>query len=324
MLQNSRKGAGAARNLGVASSESDRIAFIDQDDVWHPRHLELMNIVLDRHGSSPAAFGRAVRFEDGREPSFPEPAGGSELVDLWEAFPFGVIEAPSVVVVRRGAYERAGFWSEEFAKAGVGDYHMWLRLASQGALVRLQTATIGRRAHATQWSARLTRSHSASYCRSMLNAAEDAFRQRNGTPVERARQSRRLEAAERICGFLESCARGDEAGMVSHARGLEIACAGSSEVRHRAVGQLSWFQHGVLAYGSSAERSKVLKGLLVTWPRDAPLTRDEVREAVTSTAWFTSLLGFAALRPFSGQRMRAVWEKLGKRLIDRNRKASHS
>jgi glycosyltransferase involved in cell wall biosynthesis len=35
-------GQSAARNAGVRSSTGDLIAFLDQDDLWHPRHLALL------------------------------------------------------------------------------------------------------------------------------------------------------------------------------------------------------------------------------------------------------------------------------------------
>jgi glycosyltransferase involved in cell wall biosynthesis/SAM-dependent methyltransferase len=37
-----RAGQSAARNRGAASTEAELLAFLDQDDVWHPEHLEAM------------------------------------------------------------------------------------------------------------------------------------------------------------------------------------------------------------------------------------------------------------------------------------------
>lgn len=39
LLRQSNQGQSAARNYGVARSSSDLLAFLDQDDIWHPHHL---------------------------------------------------------------------------------------------------------------------------------------------------------------------------------------------------------------------------------------------------------------------------------------------
>lgn len=41
VIKQENKGAAAARNRGIKASTGDWIAFLDSDDVWHPRKLEL-------------------------------------------------------------------------------------------------------------------------------------------------------------------------------------------------------------------------------------------------------------------------------------------
>src|SRR5581483_3417077 len=40
LLRRPNGGQSAARNFGVANSDGQHIAFLDQDDAWYPNHLE--------------------------------------------------------------------------------------------------------------------------------------------------------------------------------------------------------------------------------------------------------------------------------------------
>lgn len=45
-----------ARNIGIGSSTSELVAFIDDDDVWHPRHNELMSSAFARDSEAVAGY----------------------------------------------------------------------------------------------------------------------------------------------------------------------------------------------------------------------------------------------------------------------------
>jgi glycosyltransferase involved in cell wall biosynthesis len=42
VLTQANAGQSAARNRGVEASTGDLLAFLDQDDIWHPKHLEIL------------------------------------------------------------------------------------------------------------------------------------------------------------------------------------------------------------------------------------------------------------------------------------------
>jgi len=46
-----------ARNYAVAHSKSALIALLDQDDLWHPRHLEALVEVFAEHKGPPLGLG---------------------------------------------------------------------------------------------------------------------------------------------------------------------------------------------------------------------------------------------------------------------------
>ena len=102
-------GPNIARARGLTVAAGDMIAFLDQDDVWHPDHLALGSRMLEAVPEAPAVVARRVAFR-GRCP----PLGGRRLgpptFDPWAVYPINVIDAPSMVLVRRGPLESAGGW----------------------------------------------------------------------------------------------------------------------------------------------------------------------------------------------------------------------
>src|SRR6476661_6852486 len=51
VLQVSHRGLGAARNAGLEVARGDAIALLDDDDLWHPEHLDLCWTELQRTGA---------------------------------------------------------------------------------------------------------------------------------------------------------------------------------------------------------------------------------------------------------------------------------
>lgn len=67
-LENGRRGAVAARNLGVDKARGRAIAFLDDDDVWiDPRHLAKAAAALNEGAAFTFADGE-MRYEDGSPP----------------------------------------------------------------------------------------------------------------------------------------------------------------------------------------------------------------------------------------------------------------
>jgi glycosyltransferase involved in cell wall biosynthesis len=50
-------GTSESRNLGIGHARGDYLAFLDADDVWLPRHLELQVEVLERHPDVGLVYG---------------------------------------------------------------------------------------------------------------------------------------------------------------------------------------------------------------------------------------------------------------------------
>jgi glycosyltransferase involved in cell wall biosynthesis len=62
VLHQSNKGVASARNELVARAQGDLLAFIDADDIWHSKYLEVQRRLLEAHPGAVASFTAHVNF----------------------------------------------------------------------------------------------------------------------------------------------------------------------------------------------------------------------------------------------------------------------
>lgn len=125
-----------ARNTGIRASSGDLIAFLDNDDLWLPRKLELQRQAIDDNQSD-FVFSNGFVFLDynttDESRDFPIITGrftGQEMLDL------EVIRnrIPMLtVLVRREVLTAAGGFDVDERYWGSDDYELWCRLAHGGA-----------------------------------------------------------------------------------------------------------------------------------------------------------------------------------------------
>jgi glycosyltransferase involved in cell wall biosynthesis len=125
LLSDRNAGPGSARNRGWDSSNSDYIAFLDADDVWHPRKIEIQVREMERNSSfSMSCHERIVSVSH----SFPKIDDSIALTRELSLNDFIVKNRCSTptVMVRRTLNER---YKNE--KRHAEDYLLWMEIIAK-------------------------------------------------------------------------------------------------------------------------------------------------------------------------------------------------
>jgi glycosyltransferase involved in cell wall biosynthesis len=128
-LRQQNAGVAAARNAGIARATGDFVAFLDADDVWHPKKLAFQIQSLQDHRPALGAVGTDTF--DWPRVTMPEiavvaPASTIECID-WDSLVVKNCLTTSSMLVRRDVLRKAGTF--DTALQGPEDYDLWLRVA---------------------------------------------------------------------------------------------------------------------------------------------------------------------------------------------------
>jgi glycosyltransferase involved in cell wall biosynthesis len=136
LLEQQNRGPSAARNLAIANSSGELLAFLDADDWWKPDFLTKMVAALDAEPQAAMAYCD-LQLIDSLGKAFPtsltERSGHAPSLDemlkrLWPIVPSGV-------VIRRAALDAVGGYPEQLR--AFEDVYLWMLLREQGPFVYL-------------------------------------------------------------------------------------------------------------------------------------------------------------------------------------------
>lgn len=145
---------GEARNLAIRQAQGRWVAFLDQDDLWLPRKLELQCALGERDPAVDLVYGRTVAFRaDGREWDYdhrhefgPLPEG-----DIFrELFACSCFISMSSAMIRTEALRRAGEIPP--AVRVIADYYVFAAVARQGKAAAVQQVVCRYRVHSDSMS----------------------------------------------------------------------------------------------------------------------------------------------------------------------------
>lgn len=155
-------GVAASRNRALAQSRGRYVTFLDQDDVWLPRKLELQVAAMAAHPRVGLLHAEYARIDPagqlmGRAKDFPAARFANteapvEVDDVFaEIFVSNDIQ-PLTSMIPRDVLDAVGHFDPRLR--GTDDYELWLRIALRYPVAHLKTIVGFWRAHPAQVSNR--------------------------------------------------------------------------------------------------------------------------------------------------------------------------
>jgi len=236
--RNSRQAA--ARNAGIAATESEFVAFLDDDDLRLPGSLAAQLAALEADPGAGFVYGPVLL----GDPETCEPTGEVSLEEcpsgdiFWRLVEGNFIHLPSVVA-RRSCLEAVGPF--EPSVTGVEDWDMWMRLAERYTVAAVsEPVAIYRKFARTSGQ---TSSNRVKMCRVSAQAQARALSlpRALAAPLSR-REEVRQRGLDMMCMSLLTQAREDLADKLPRSAFRHLAAAlGLNPRRALTLRAFKWF-----------------------------------------------------------------------------------
>jgi glycosyltransferase involved in cell wall biosynthesis len=149
-IRQENQGCSAARNTAIRAANGEWIAFLDADDLWHPRKLEVQMTYLDAHPDVALLAADSMQNLGGDWPEIVAAASPpTERISLEDV----VIRSrfsPSSVVVRKDCFRKLGLFDTDLRSAE--DRDMWIRIACHYSLAQMHVPLFWYRIHGDSMS----------------------------------------------------------------------------------------------------------------------------------------------------------------------------
>ncbi len=139
VLRQQQAGVSSARNRGVASAESEWIAFLDSDDLWMPEKLERQMQAIDSNPGTVLCHTNEIWIRNGRRVNAMKKHGKSGGWIFQDCLPLCAI-SPSSVLIRRDLLDSLGGFDPSLPACE--DYDLWLRICARHPVLYLPDSLI--------------------------------------------------------------------------------------------------------------------------------------------------------------------------------------
>jgi glycosyltransferase involved in cell wall biosynthesis len=317
------QGAGPGRQCGLEQTTAPLVAFLDQDDLWHPDHLRLLAGLLADRPDCPAAVASTRDFHDGATPTYDPPRWAPAPLDPWSSFPLNVIHTPSSALVRRAALEAVGGWP---TCGPVTDFLAWFLLSMERPLVENQCATCAYRSHASSHGSRNKTNRRSTFLQYKVDLLSPLLPRRHRHAPQQAERLRvRLDALQAAAHLTVAYDNGRSDLVLKAASPLEALASTDPEHFDNLLAFLFWYFLKPDFQGSPDRQLAFLEILLSAWPSWAPRSGRRLEALFLRSFSIWTFLSFLRRRPFRLSRwrlglvsgwhsVRHRWDRLRRRL----------
>jgi len=125
-ISRQRSGVAAARNHGVGSATGQYVAFLDSDDLWMPKKLEIQTAFMEQHPEVQICQTEEIWIRRGVRVN-PKAKHAKPSGDIFRSSLALCLVSPSAVMMTKRLFIESGGFDESFPVCE--DYDLWLRIS---------------------------------------------------------------------------------------------------------------------------------------------------------------------------------------------------